>query len=253
MIKKLLVSFVLMTSFGILHSFAQCTPDVSCVPAGKTYGICPDSATGMAIGTVGVPYTQTMSFMVPIDGTDFGYPTATIVSIDINSVDSLAPGLSYVCSPANCSFPGNSNHCLIITGTPTQVWNHQVTVNATANATIFSIPASLPQTNKQYRSIVVANSASVETLDLTKFDVDQNSPNPFSGKSEIRFSSVAPTNVEFKVFNLLGSVVYDNKFKAEKGVNTINIEANSFAPGVYMYSIKNGDQTITKRMIVSGK
>lgn len=253
MIKKLLLSFALMTSFGMLHSFAQCTPDVTCVPAGKTYGICPDSATGMAQGTVGVPYTQTMSFMVPATGADFGQPTATIVSIDIISVDSLAPGLSYVCSPANCVFPGNSNHCLIITGTPTQVWNHQVTVNAMAHATVFSIPASLPQTNKQYRSVVVANSAGVETLDLTKFDVEQNAPNPFSGKSEIRFSSVNNTDVEFKVFNLLGSVVYDSKFKAEKGVNSINIEANSFAPGAYIYSVKNGDQTITKRMIVSGK
>lgn len=252
MIKKLLVSFVLITNLGIVSSFAQCTPNVSCVPAGKTYGICPDSATGMAIGTVGVPYTQTMSFMIPPDGTDFGYSFATIVSIDINSVDSLAPGLSYVCSPSTCVFPGNTNQCLIITGTPTQVWNHQVTVNATAHATVFGSPTTMPQTNKQYRSIVVSP-ASIETLDLTKFDVEQNAPNPFTGKSEIRFSSVNNSDVDFKVFNLLGSVVYDNKFKAEKGVNTINIEANLFAPGVYMYSVKNGDQTITKRMIVSSK
>lgn len=251
MIKKLLFTFALATGFAIA-SVAQCTPNVSCIPSGTTYGICPDSATGMAIGTVGVPYTQVMSMMVPPDGTDFGQPLATIVSIDITSVDSLAPGLTYTCSPAGCSFPGNSNGCILITGTPTMVWNHQITVNAIAYATVFGFPANLPQTNKQYRSIVVGP-AGVETLDLTKFDVDQNSPNPFSESSEIRFSTVSNGSVEFKVFNMLGAVIFDSNYKTAKGVNTIKIDGNSFAPGVYIYSITNGDKTITKRMVVAAK
>ena len=91
----------------------------------------------------------------------------------------------------------------------------------------------------------------IEALDLTKFDVGQNQPNPFNGKTTINFSSVAPTDVEFKVYNMVGAVVYKNTFKAERGANTINIDANSFAPGVYMYSVRNGEKTITKRMIVS--
>jgi Secretion system C-terminal sorting domain len=253
MIKKLLFSTALVASFGITKSVAQCTPDVSCIPSGTTYGICPDSATGMAIGMVGVPYTQVMSMKVPADGTDFGFPTATIVSIDIISVDSLAPGLSYTCSPSGCVFPGSSNGCILITGTPTMVWNHQVTVNALAHATVFGIPASLPQANTQYRSIVNAAAAGIETLDLTKFDVAQNSPNPFSEFTEIRFSAVSNANIDFQVYNMLGAVVYNKTFKAEKGVNTIKVGDHSFAPGVYMYSITNGDKTITKKMIVSAK
>jgi hypothetical protein len=253
MIKNLLSTFLFVASVGIASMNAQCVPNVSCVPAGKTYGICPDSATGMAIGTVGVAYTQVMSMMVPPDGTDFGTPSATIVSIDIVSVDSLAPGLSYVCSPSGCSFPGNSNGCILITGTPTMAWNHTVTVNAMANATVFGFPVPpQAQTNKQYRSIVNAP-AGVESLDMSKFDVDQNSPNPFSESTEIHFSSVSTSNIDFKVFNILGDVVYDSQFKSDKGVNTIKIGANSFAPGVYIYSITNGDKTITKRMIVASK
>lgn len=248
--KKLLsIALIFTASAG----FAQiCTPDVSCVPSGTAYGICPDSATGLAPGTVGVAYNQVLSMKVPPNGADFGYPTATITSIDIISVDSLAPGLTYACAPTGCSFPGNSNGCIVVSGTPTQVWNKRIIVNAMANATIFGFPASLPQTNEQYRSVVVAP-AGVETLDLTKFDVNQNVPNPFSGKTTIEFSALAPTDIEFKVFNLLGAVVYQNKFRAEKGANSIMIEANSFAPGAYIYSVKNGDKTITKRMIVSNK
>ena len=86
-----------------------------------------------------------------------------------------------------------------------------------------------------------------------KFDVSQNSPNPFSENSEIRFSTTDNSNVDFKVFNMLGAVIYSKNFKTAKGVNVIKIEANSFAPGVYIYSITNGEKTITKRMIVAGK
>jgi len=248
MMKKLL-SFFLIASTGSV--FAQiCTPNISCIPAGTNYGICPDSATGLAPGVVGVAYNQVLSMKVPANGADFGYPTAMITSIDITSVDSLAPGLSYACAPTGCSFPGNSNGCIVVSGTPTMVWNHQIIVNAMAHATIFGVPVSLPQTNEQYRSIVTGPTG-IESLDLTKFDVSQNLPNPFTGKTTINFSSVAPADVDFKVYNMVGAVVFKNTFKAEKGANTITIDANSFAPGVYMYSVKNGDKTITKRMIVS--
>lgn len=250
MMKKLLS--ILFLAAGSTAMAQICVPNVSCLAVSATYGICPDSATGLAPGTVGVPYNQVLSMKVPPTGVDFGYPTATVVSIDITSVDSLAPGLSYACAPSGCSFPGNSNGCIVVSGTPTTPWNHQITVNAMAHATIFGVPVSLPQTNQQYRSIVNA-ATGIESLDFSKFDVAQNYPNPFNGKTVIDFSSLSQSDVEFKVYNLLGAVVYKNMFKAEKGANSITIEANSFAPGVYIYSVKNGAQTITKRMIVSAK
>lgn len=252
MIKKLLLSASALFLMNV-SSFAQvCTPNVSCVPVGQTYGVCPDSATGLAVGVVGVPYNQVVSMMVPPDGADFGFPTATIVSIEVTSVDSLAPGLSYQCFPANCTFPGSSNGCFLISGTPTQVWNKKIIVNAIAHATIFTAPVDMPQTNEQYRSVVVA-ATSITDLDLTKFDVRQNAPNPFSEKSEIYFSSLSTSEVEFKVYNMVGAVVFADKFEAQKGSNIIKIDANSFAPGVYIYSVKNGEQTITKRMVVTSK
>jgi hypothetical protein len=252
MMKKLL-SFIVIAVATSTAAFAQCTPDISCIPVSQAYGICPDSATGMAAGTVGVPYTQVMSMKVPANGSDFGYPLATIVSIDITSVDSLAPGLTYTCVPAGCSFPGSSNGCILITGTPTTPWNKQVIVNAMAHATIAGFPASLPQTNKQYRSIVNPNSAGIENLNMNKFDVMQNSPNPFSDKTQIFFSTVAAADVDFKVFNMLGEVVTAKTIKAERGLNTIELDATTFAPGIYVYAIRNAGKTITKRMIVTGK
>jgi hypothetical protein len=251
MIKKLL--FVIgIAAAGFSANAQVCVPNISCLPGTATYGVCPDSATGLAIGTVGVPYNQTVSFKIPTNGADFGYPTATVVSIDITGVDSLAPGLTYQCAPSSCSFPGGSNGCILISGTPTTVWNKQVIVKADAHGTIFGVPLTLPQENKQYRSIVIPASGIVD-LDMTKFDVQQNAPNPFADKTEIYFSVLNDAQVEFKVYNLLGAVLCDNKFQAQKGANIIKIDANSFAPGVYIYSVKNGDKVITKRMVVSEK
>jgi hypothetical protein len=248
MIKKLLSTFLFASS--VIIASAQCTPDVSCVPAGKTYGICPDSTTGLKTGIVGTPYSETVSLMIPANGADLGQPSALIKDIQITSVDSLAPGLSYTCSISTCIYPGNSTGCILISGTPTQVWNKRILVKATAHVTVSGIPINYPQEFKQYRSIVEAPTG-IEQLNLTKFDVGQNAPNPFNGKSEIHFNAVANSNIDFKVYNMLGSVVYSNNFKAEKGQNIITIEANSFAPGVYVYSVGNAERTITKRMIVA--
>lgn len=255
MIKKLLFSFALITAFGLTKSQAQCTPDISCIPATTDYGICPDSATGLAVGYVGVPYSQVMSIKVPSDPSSFGAPAGTgLTSIEIASVDNLAPGLTYTCVPSSCNFPANSNGCVLITGTPTVAWYDTVIVHGIGHLTfpIIGTPFTQGIDNSQYRSVVL-DPASISTLDLTKFDVDQNYPNPFSESSEIRFSTTDNSTVEFKVFNMLGAVIYNKNFKTSKGLNTIRIEANSFAPGVYIYSITNGDKTITKRMIVAGK
>lgn len=250
MIKKLLLSFAAIATFSTSASFAQCTPDISCIPGSTGYGVCPDSTTGLPIGTVGVPYSATVSFKIPTTTDDFGIPGGTLNSVDVVDVDSLAPGLTYVCNPGSCSFPGGTNGCIYISGTPIAVHNKKIIVHAMGHATVFGFPTSQPTTNEQYRSVVVAP-AGIETLDMTKFDVEQNTPNPFNSRSEIRFSSTTNTEVEFKVYNLLGAVIYSNNFKADKGVNVIRIEANSFSAGAYMYSIKNGNKTITKRMIVS--
>ncbi len=251
MIKKLLSTFF-FASAAIVSSYAQCTPNVSCVPAGKTYGTCPDSVTGLAKGTINVPYNETVSVMVPVNGADFSPQGAgaTVKDIVIDGIDSLAPGLTYKCLTTNCTFPGGTNGCILISGTPTQVWNKRLLIKITANVVFSGFPAAYPLTTTQYRSIV-SDPNGIEQLSQSKFDVDQNSPNPFSGKTEIHFNTVTSENISFTVYNMLGAAVYSSNFKADRGVNKIVLEANSFAPGVYVYSIGNSAKTITKRMVVS--
>ncbi len=281
MIKKLLLSFALISTFGSVNSFAQvsCIPDLSCIAVGADHGICPDSTTGIPSGIVNQAYTTTMSIKIPSTtvsgGSTYNLTHFAVqdVLIDLTNTGNFVPlsniGLSYDGSGSNtpsgasgisgytmtqhCYWSAPGNGCVVVSGTPNTVGTFPIKITSQARALALVIYIWSPAPDNFDYKLVITAPASVETLDLTKFEVEQNAPNPFTGKSEIRFSSVNSNNVDFKVFNLLGSVVYSNSFKADKGANSINIEANTFAPGVYMYSIKNGDQTITKRMIVASK
>lgn len=286
MIKKLLSTVLLITSVGVMNSSAQalCTSNISCVPPDSTFGICPDSMTGLPAGTISQAYTVTMSIKIPastvVAGVTYNLTHLALTEVKVDTstsgtavwVDLSAIGLTYLGSGANtpsgctnCAIGGGytmtkfgywnapGQSCVIVSGTPTKVGTFKIKIISQARAVFFGQGtwAAAPE-NNDYRLVVAAPSG-VGSIDQVKFEVSQNTPNPFSDKSEIRFSSVNSSEVEFKVYNLLGSVVYNSNFKSVKGVNTISIDANTLSPGVYMYSVKNGASTITKRMVVSSK
>lgn len=282
MIKKLLFSFAFIALVGMTNVKAQstCTPDLSCLPGSATEGICPDSTMGLPPATISTPYSVTMSIMIPATtvsgGTTYNltHLALTDVLVDMTGGGSYVPlttlGLDYLGSGTNspsggasgpsgvtmtkfCYWDAPSNACAVVSGTPNTAGTFPIRIKSQARAIVFGFPAWIPAPDNDQYTLVVNALAGIEILDLNKFDVVQNSPNPFSENSEIRYSSVTNTNVEFKVFNMLGAVIFDSNYKAIKGLNTIKLEANSFAPGVYIYSITNGDKTITKRMIVAAK
>jgi hypothetical protein len=51
---------------------------------------------------------------------------------------------------------------------------------------------------------------------------------------------------------MFGRKVFTEKIIASKGINNYQLN-HDFAAGIYMYSINNGSQMISKRMIVAEK
>lgn len=284
MIKKLLSTVLFIASVGVMNTSAQalCTSNISCVPPDSTFGICPDSATGLPAGTISQAYTVTMSIKIPastvVAGVSYNLTHLALTEVKVDTstsgtavwVDLSAIGLTYLGSGTNapsggvtgisgytmtkyCYWNAPGQSCVIVSGTPNKSGTFPIKIISQARAVFFGQGtwAAAPE-NNDYRLVVAAPSG-VGSIDQVKFEVSQNTPNPFSEKSEIRFTSVNSSDVEFKVYNLLGSVVYNSNFKSIKGVNTISIDADALSPGVYMYSVKNGASTITKRMVVSNK
>ena len=146
--------------------------------------------------------------------------------------------------------PGQS--CVIVSGTPTKAGDFPVKIKSKGRGTILGLGTwgSAPD-NDKYTLHVNSSSSGIESAGNTaSFSVQQNIPNPFTEKTEINFSSENSSDVELKVYNMLGAVVYSNKLKSSKGNNKVVLYGDSFTPGVYMYSVRNGNTVITKRMVV---
>jgi hypothetical protein len=93
--------------------------------------------------------------------------------------------------------------------------------------------------------------------DLSENELDfvlyQNFPNPFNPSTTIKYSIKKQTNVSIKLFDVLGNELATlvNEFKYP-GVYSINLDAEKIqlSSGVYFYSMKAGEFTSTKKLIL---
>jgi hypothetical protein len=84
-----------------------------------------------------------------------------------------------------------------------------------------------------------------------EYNLMQNYPNPFNPVTNISFSIPKAGHVELKIYDVLGreAATIVNEFK-QAGNYTVNFNASSFSSGVYFYTIKSGDFTGTKKMVL---
>ncbi len=250
--KKTLLSLISITAFAA-SSFAQvCMPDPNAT--GLLYPMTPDSTTN-----VWQDYTQTVTISVPTD-TTVSVITVYVDSIQLDSVRGLPNGLTYGCNSSlgNCTYLGGTEGCFIISG---NVNDSAGTYPITFDVVIYGVldstgtggdPLVLPYSIEVY-NLFVGEPLGVQTLSTSKFDVIQNVPNPFNGSTIIKFNNPVAETVNFYVYDMIGRQVHNSKINAVTGVNTINYTSEKLAPGAYFYTIANGKNSITKRMIVTGK
>jgi hypothetical protein len=82
-------------------------------------------------------------------------------------------------------------------------------------------------------------------------DVGQNYPNPATGKTTIIVNTPAPAELSFTIRNITGQLVYAAPVRQVfPGTHQFSFNASSFQSGVYFYTVDDGIQAITKKMIV---
>lgn len=89
-----------------------------------------------------------------------------------------------------------------------------------------------------------------QMLDTKVFDVAQSYPNPAGNEATITFTTPRIENIDIKVFNMLGAVVYDQTILSESGVNDVVVNTGRMSSGMYIYTVSNGAETFTKKMTV---
>ncbi len=234
-----------------------CGYDHTFIASGRK-GVWPDSATNFVGGTVGAPYLQNVTIVVPKDtnATIFGSTqTFTFKEIDLQTNITtpanygLPPGLSLTGTPSNYKFPGNDSSCMVIYGTPTTVGSYTCSFTLKAYVTAFTLAVST-QTLKYY-IINIAPAAGIATNGSYSFQVMQNTPNPVRDNANIKFTSPAEGKAKFAVFNVTGQKIIEKEISTQRGDNNFDFDANQLESGIYLYTVEMNQQKQCRRMVIA--
>jgi len=75
-------------------------------------------------------------------------------------------------------------------------------------------------------------------------------PNPFTNTTKITFKSSLDSSIILTVRNVLGKTVFTKSYTIKSGKNNITFYKNDIAAGVYIYSIQNNKNIISKRFVI---
>lgn len=129
---------------------------------------------------------------------------------------------------------------------------HTLYLSMVAPFAITSPNESSPYYDLVYQTVPL-NITSVENPgDLVKtFDLQQNYPNPFNPSTTIKYSVPKLANVTLKVYDVLGKEVATLvDAQQTQGVYEVAFDASNLASGMYIYTIKAGNFTSSKKMLL---
>lgn len=265
-----MIRHLLSLTFICLVASASAQCDNNYDFGGAGFGVSPDPAIGESfeIGVVGQPYSDTIHMLVPSDAGDVDSTFAglgavidslTLVSVEVDidgTLTNLADiGLDIVCqnngdSPDPCTFMGALQYCSLVEGTPTVSGTFPLQINVNGYIVVFGNPTPVPVAFDQY-TLTILSDTGIEINKVNDIEVGQNSPNPFTNKTNIWFSLNHADQVRFTVMNLLGEEVHQEWIDARRGKNTVTFENSSLKSGIYLYSFDLNGKKITKRMVIN--
>ena len=247
--KYLILCVYLFLSALISH--AQCIPDTSITH--NIPGTYPDSATGLPHSHVGVPYSTVIQVKVLTTYLYLGTIPVPIDSVSIDNVSGLPPGFSYSCTPSNCNFPGGSDACITLTGPAPgagMVGTYSIVVNVTGYGNLGGTPISNPDVIDDY-AIVIDTATAVGTINKLTFSLGQNIPNPANEITVIPIVLTHPDDVSLTISNVIGKRVFRHTYSLQKGKTNIPVDLHDLLPGIYLYTLSTGSNSVTRRMIIS--
>jgi hypothetical protein len=79
------------------------------------------------------------------------------------------------------------------------------------------------------------------------------SPNPTSGQLNINYTLTEPANTSISISNILGIEVANiNENQVQiPGMYNLNYDASNFTPGVYFVTVKAGNKSETKKIVIN--
>lgn len=249
--KKILFSLVvILSAYG---TKGQCVPDPSVTnsgifpPAGSTLN--GDGTINLPDAEIGVMYDQVIQVRIPSDTTIvFAGSTvnANVDSFRLDFIDDLPPGLSFNCENPTCAWPGGTNGCVRIFGTPSgPVQEHNLGVGIRGFLRIFSIPIDSLQMENRFKIQVNAPASLSERNGVTV----RLFPNPATNFLNVELGNLKEQKVVWTLIDLSGRTVSQGEFLHTPGVDArINLDAP--ANGLYLMQLSTDRGTLTRRVTI---
>jgi len=239
--KLLLTAAIIISSVVMLN--AQCTPGPYTQP-----GIYPDSAHNLDTAYVGIPYSATITAVIPTDTMYMGI-TLNIDSIGVTSVTGLPAGFTFVPNTLTGFWHGGTSGCALISGTATsaEVGTYHLVFHIMAYASLGGMQQSQPSTLTSYRLIVkqpagineLAANNGISFITYPDPDNHSNFVKVLSG-SDLRNASIVVNDITgremIRMNNLNG-----NEFTVNRG------ELNN---GIYFISLVNDNKIIARKKVM---
>lgn len=265
--RKSLLLLPLFLVIAALQTQAQCTPNPFFVQLGIP-GVYPNpiQSPDLAQGTENLTYSETITVIVIPDTTidlSVFFPGLPTINVEvayqrINGFTGLPNGITYTCSPANCEIPGDTSGCVALGGTPTQAGTFTVGLDTEIGLEIpTSVPViggtvqNLPIPGISWSLLIDSNAVSAPKPNEDAFVVSPNAPNPFQGVTTIAYQSPKPAQMQFEVFDLTGHRLHQATYRAAIGSNQFRFDATGYAPGVYLYTLSDGEKSVTNKMMIA--
>lgn len=247
--KKLLHLSAMLLCFSL--AYGQCVIDYSVTqpgvspPAGSVIDT-QNQTVVLPPANVGQPYNAVLQFKVPAD-TGFGMATADIDYIKVINILGMPSGFTYSCTPMDCTFPGDSNGCAEMSGTPTMADSVELRVAIEYKLTISGSSAIIPDTLSGY--YFVARGGSVGIAEEDNDISSRVFPNPAKEMATIEFNGKGE-KTSLRIMDMSGRLVHEQHFVSEYGINRIPVDVKDLHSGVYIYQLSNGLKDISGKFSV---
>jgi len=135
---------------------------------------------------------------------------------------------------------------------------HQITFSSGTASFSMNIPpygTAVLVISDSVRKLTVPVLTSVKQITGTSvpgsYAMSQNYPNPFNPATTISYQLPVSSDVSLKIYDMLGraAAVLVNEVQSA-GVYTARFDGMNFASGMYFYTLKAGNYTITKKMML---
>ena len=104
-------------------------------------------------------------------------------------------------------------------------------------------------TDGEYMDVAIEFSESTVAAD--KFELYQNRPNPFREETIISFNLTQADQVTVTIADVSGRTLKLVRLDGVKGYNELKLKRGTLPTGVLSYSVKSGQDTATKKMILT--